>query len=46
MAKTTRKNQSRFETIALRAQRAAKYANAATFTKSGRVQHTLAKGAF
>lgn len=41
----TRKDKSRFETVALRAKRAAKYANAATFTRAGRPAQII-KGAF
>lgn len=44
----TRKSnfQSKVETVSRRAQRAAKYANAATTTRSGRTRNTLAKAAF
>ncbi|QDH92268.1 hypothetical protein SEA_PHILLYPHILLY_86 [Microbacterium phage PhillyPhilly] len=42
---TTRKNETKFETIARRAQRAAKYANASTMSRSGRVRK-VAKAAY
>lgn len=41
----TRKNENKHETIARRAQRAAKYASAAMTTKSGRTAR-VAKSAF
>lgn len=41
----TKKNHTRFETIARRAQRAAKYANASTVSRSGRVRK-VAKAAY
>ncbi|AXC37946.1 hypothetical protein SEA_JACKO_88 [Microbacterium phage Jacko] len=42
----TRKKHTKFETIARRAQRAAKYANAASTSRSGRVRHVATKAAW
>lgn len=42
----TKKNHTKSETLARRVQRAAKYANAATFTRSGRAAQKNTKAAW